>query len=50
MFHREFDQQNLLVDFAIAMLELEIPIPVDVETKLLERGIDVAFLKSKYGN
>jgi hypothetical protein len=50
MFHREKDGQDLLVDFAIAMLELNIPIPVDLETKLLERGIDVSFLKLKYGS
>ena len=50
MFQREKDAQDLLVDFAIALLEMDIPIPVDLETRLMERGIDITFLKLKYGS
>lgn len=42
--------RNILVDMVIALLELGEPIPVDMETRLMSEGIDVSFIKSKYGN
>lgn len=47
---REEAFKDVLVDFAIALLEMEHPLPIDIETRLLEMGIDVAYLKLKYGS
>lgn len=42
--------RDLLIDFVIALIELGEPLPVDLETRLMHEGIDVSFIKHKYGN
>ena len=41
-------RRDLLVDFVIALIECEEPVPVDIHAKLVAEGIDVEFLIRKY--
>jgi hypothetical protein len=40
--------RDLLIDFVIALIESEEPVPVDIHARLVADGIDVEFLIRKY--